>query len=406
MRVLVLSLYDLGRPPLEAFALAARIRGAPTSEGMWTAEVTDLAVEAWPTEGVGAADVIVLSVPMHTAARMAVDASSRIRSENSAAAIAGLGLYAHLAGPALDNALDASFGPHETDRCLEWLAGQAATSLRRLSHPAANSDSQFVALDRYAKLAVGQDRRVAGALSASTGCLHRCRHCPVPVAFDGRIRLSTIDSVIADANLQVASGATHLSFTDPDFLNAPSHARRVIRALKELHPTMTFDCTVKVEHILRNETIWPEFAAAGCLFVVSALESVDNAVLEILDKGHTAADGEHAVHILRSADIEIRPSFLPFTPWTTIRGIAELFAFAERCDLLDSIDPVQFTIRLLVPHGSLLATHAAMLPHRGDYDDDAMTYRWTSADTEVDALQARLALIAEAGASQQRGVAS
>lgn len=193
-----------------------------------------------------------------------------------------------------------------------------------------------------------------------------------------------------------------MSFADPDFLNAPSHARRIIRALKDRHPSVTFDCTVKVEHILRHSTVWPELAGAGCLFVVSALESVDNEVLKVLDKGHTAAEGEQAVHVLRSAGIEIRPSLLPFTPWTTIRGIAELFAFAERCDLLDSIDPVQYSIRLLVPHGSLLATHPALLAYRGDYDDAAMTYRWSAADPAVDRLQIHLAAIADSGASQDQ----
>ena len=399
MRVLVLSLYDLGRPPLEAFSVAERARQTPIDDGHLIAEVTDLSVDDWPTERVAAADVVVLSVPMHTAARMAVAASSRIRSEGSVAAIAALGLYAHFAGSALDNAVSASFGPDELDGFSKWLSEQTTKGGAPKGFGlAVGSSAQFDPLERYAQLSIGGDRRVAGALSASTGCLHRCTHCPVPLAFDGRIRLSTVESVLADASAQVAMGAIHLSFTDPDFLNSPSHARRIVHALNEAHPGVTFDCTVKIEHILRNVAIWPEFAAAGCLFVVSALESVDDEVLRILDKGHTAADGEQAVQVLRSAGIEIRPSLLPFTPWTTVRGIGELLAFAERFDLVDSIDPVQFSIRLLVPRGSLLARHAAMLPHLGDYDDDAMTYRWNSADSDVDALHARLAPIAEAAA--------
>ncbi len=399
VRVLVLSLYDLGRPPLEALELVTQIGHAHNGE--WHAEVVDLAVESWPTERVATADVIVLPVPMHTAARMAVDASARVRSEGSGARLACFGLYAHLAGGGLDLAVDASFGPHEVEAFLGWLAEQPV----RVTVPAVRSDRAFVTsamadvtLVRYAKLAIGDERRVAGAVAASTGCLHRCTHCPVPVAFDGRIRLSTVESVLQAASTQVAAGAEHLSFVDPDFLNAPSHARRVVRALKLAHPTVTFDCTVKVEHILRHAEIWPEFAA-GCLFVVSALESVDDEVLRILDKGHSAADGERAVEILRSAGIEIRPSLLPFTPWTTVEGVGELFAFAERCDLVASIDPVQFSIRLLVPQGSLLATHAAMLPYRGIYDVARMSYRWVSAHAGVDDLQVRLATIAEDGAS-------
>jgi hypothetical protein len=404
VQVLVLSLYDLGRPPLEAFSVAEHLRSISLDTDPIHTTVVDLAIEDWPTELVESTDVVVFSVPMHTAARLTVDASARIRSNHSPVQLAAIGLYAHLAGSSLDNAVNASFGPHELDAFTKWICELrvGASKLPHLNlahHNLTPTMPQYASLDWYAQLAIGDERRVAGALSASTGCLHRCTHCPVPVAFDGRIRLATLESVLSAADAQVAAGASHLSFADPDFLNAPSHARRIVRTLKDKHPTVTFDCTVKVEHILRHVDIWPAFASAGCLFVVSALESVDNDVLRILDKGHTAEEGEQAVKILRSAGIEIRPSLLPFTPWTTVRGIAELFAFAERCDLLDSIDPVQFSIRLLVPHGSLLAEHPAMLPYRGSYDDAAMTYRWSAADPKVDALQLQLAAIAEAGAS-------
>ena len=404
MHILVLSLYDLGRPPLEALSTAARLRDVLRDAGGGTVEVVDLAVADWPTSHVARADAVVVSVPMHTAAMMATDASARIRSENPRASVASFGLYAHLAGDALRNAVDASFGPHELDALSGWLVARNDSAAGSDANPVAglSAPQTPVSLDGYTQLAVGGERRVAGAVSASTGCLHRCTHCPVPVAYDGRIRLATVDSVLASAEAQINAGAVHLSFTDPDFLNAPSHARRVLAALNSRFPTVTFDCTVKVEHIVRHVDVWPELAAAGCLFVVSALESVDNDVLKILDKGHTASAGEDAVGILRSAGIEIRPSLLPFTPWTTIGGIAELFAFSERCDLVDSIDPVQYSIRLLVPRGSLLASHPAMLPYRGDYDDAAMTYRWRAADAAVDALQLELAAIAEAGAAQDQ----
>ena len=116
---------------------------------------------------------------------------------------------------------------------------------------------------------------------ASRGCAHRCRHCPVPVVFDGRVQRLDEDAVLADIAQLVAAGAQHITFGDPDFLNAPPHSRRVVRAMHERFPDVTFDCTVKVEHVLAvTHDVWPELADAGCLFVVSAFESVDDAVLE------------------------------------------------------------------------------------------------------------------------------
>ena len=75
-------------------------------------------------------------------------------------------------------------------------------------------------------------------------------------------------------------------------------------------PERTFDAPIKVEHILRYPDVLPELAEAGCAFVVSAFESVSNAILRILDKGHTAADASAAVIALRAQGIEVRPSWL------------------------------------------------------------------------------------------------
>jgi hypothetical protein len=52
-------------------------------------------------------------------------------------------------------------------------------------------------------------------------------------------------------------------------------------------PEITFDFTAKVEHILERRAIFPELGALGCVFMVSAVESLSDAVLANLEKGHT-----------------------------------------------------------------------------------------------------------------------
>jgi hypothetical protein len=217
----------------------------------------------------------------------------------------------------------------------------------------------------------------------------------VPVVFDGRVRRVDQDAVLADIEQLVAAGARHITFGDPDFLNAPPHSRRIIAALHERFPDVTFDCTVKVEHVLEHADLWSDFAAAGCVFVVSAFESVDDAVLARLDKGHTAADAARAVQILRDAGIEVRPSWLPFTPWTTRDDVIALLDFVHEHDLVGSVDPVQYSVRLLLPEGSLLLDHPDLLPHLGPWDVERSTYTWSSPDTDMDALQAGIARIVE-----------
>ncbi len=199
--------------------------------------------------------------------------------------------------------------------------------------------------------------------------------------------------MVADAAQLVALGARHLTYGDPDFLNAPRHAMRTVAAVHAAFPDLTFDCTVKVEHILRHEDLWPTLASAGCLFVVSALESVDDATLQRLDKGHTAADGSRAVALLRGEGVELRPSFLPFTPWTTPSDVVALLDFVVDHDLVPNVDPVQYTIRLLLPQGSLLLGHPDVAAHLGDYDEDRLSFTWTAADARADRLQATLAAL-------------
>jgi hypothetical protein len=210
--------------------------------------------------------------------------------------------------------------------------------------------------------------------------------------YDGRYRVTGADVVLSDIESQVAAGATHISFGDPDFLNAPRYSLALLAAAHERFPSLTWDLTVKVSHILDHEKVWGEVASHGVRFVVSAFETTNDRVLLLLNKGHTAVGMSQAVAIMNSAGIDIRPSWLPFTPWTEPGDIASILRFLQSHRLLDTVDPVQLSIRLLVPLGSLLAGR----PEMGAYEEKTLSHTW-SASTEVEAQQAKLAAIAEWG---------
>jgi hypothetical protein len=220
-----------------------------------------------------------------------------------------------------------------------------------------------------------------------------CRHCPLPTVYDGRIRIVGADTVIADIEQLVAMGARHITFGDPDFLNGVKHSLAVVRAMRERWPWLTFDLTTKVEHVLEHAQVWPELAASGCLFVISAVEILNDDILRRLDKGHSAEQASAAVALLREHCIETRPSLMPFTPWTTVDDLRDIFDWVVADDLIGNVDPVQYAIRLLVPEGSLMVP--VMGEHLGEYDASSLSYRWQSP---LDDLQRSLAAIAEAGA--------
>ena len=410
MRVVLVSTYELGHQPLHVASPARALLQAGHD-----VRCADLAVDPFDVDLLSWADAVAFSVPMHTAMRLARPACREIRHRRLGVALCLYGLYAGLDGaegsaPVADLAIAGEYEPGlvawvdslalSPDRRGVEHGGVARTVVElgrgRFGLPAR---ALLPGLDRYARLALGDERRLAGYVEASHGCAHRCRHCPVPVVYDGRTRVVGEDAVVADVAQLVAMGARHVTFGDPDFLNGPRHSARVIDAVHGAFPDLTFDVTVKVEHILRHRDVWPALGAAGCLFAVSAFESASDHILGQLDKGHSAEEEVEAVAILRSAGIEPRPSLLPFTPWTRPEDVFALLDLVARCDLVGNVDPVQYAIRLLVPPGSLLVTSGRLDGRLDDYDDEHLGWSWHAPDPRLDLLQAQLSDIAELAAA-------
>ena len=403
-RVLLVSCYELGHQPL-------LVAGAAGFLGRAGVEVRcrDLALEELPDADVDWATVVAVAVPMHTATRLARRVCERVRARRGAGVTVVLhGLYAPMAARLLpDGLVDAGIGGEAEEELVRLATGGISPSaarpvvLDRLDFPPP-ARAGLPALERYARLHLGDERLGAGYVEASRGCVHRCRHCPVPVVYDGRIRVVPVDTVVADAAAQWEMGARHLTIGDPDFLNAVPHALRVARALAERLPGLGFDVTTKVEHVLEHPGVWADLRALGLRFVVSAVESTDDEVLRVLDKGHTRADTEAALRLLRGHGIELRPSLLPFTPWSSLGSFLDLLDAVAAWDLVDSVDPVQLSIRLLLPEGSLLLGRPETEPHLTGARDEVGSHLWRHPDPAMDGLAAavgsRVAADADAGA--------
>ncbi len=85
--------------------------------------------------------------------------------------------------------------------------------------------------------------------------------------------------------------------------------------------------------------------------MTSAVESIDDAVLAIFDKGHTRADFVEAVALCRAAGVTLVPTFVAFHPWLTLDGYCDLLDTIDGLDLVDHVAPIQLAIRLLIPAG-------------------------------------------------------
>ena len=393
MRVLLVSTYELGHQPLHLASPAAALEAAGHDVRM-----LDISVDPWTPSLVDWADAVAFSVPMHTAMRLALEGASSVKTQRPEVPVALYGLYAHVeSGRDIDHVIA---GEYESDlvACVNGTAGAESIDLRRQRF-ALPIRAPLPPLDRYAKLAIGCEERLAGYVEVTHGCAHRCRHCPVPVVYDGRTRRVDEAVVLDDIDQQVERGARHITFGDPDFLNRWAYGMRIVERLHQRHPDVTFDVTTKVSHLLRYASLVPPLAEQGCLFVVSAYECVNDEILHYLDKGHTADGASRATHLLRASGIEPRPSWLPFMPWTTVEDVNAICDFIVDHELVGSVDPVQLSIKLLIPRGSLMLQVPEIEPYLGPYDPDALSYTWTAADERTTALQACIAQIVE---SKQR----
>lgn len=230
-----------------------------------------------------------------------------------------------------------------------------------------------------------------------------CRHCPVVPVYNGAFRVVQPEVVLEDIRRQVASGAEHITFGDPDFFNGPGHARRVMEALHREFPHLSFDATIKIEHLRNHRDLLPLLKETGCLFVTSAVESLDDAVLRKLDKGHTCADFVSVVREFRRLDLALAPTFIPFTPWTTLQSYRHLLTVLLDLDLVDAVSPVQLALRLLIPAGSLLLGLDDVQAVLRGYDAPALLHRWSHPVPEMDQLAAA-ALKVAAGKGLRREI--
>jgi hypothetical protein len=241
-------------------------------------------------------------------------------------------------------------------------------------------------LASYARLVTADGERRVGYTEASRGCKHLCRHCPVVPVYRGAFRVVQPEVVLADIRQQVAAGARHITFGDPDFFNGPAHAVRIVEALHQEWPDLTYDATIKVEHLLARRDLLPVLRDTGCLFVTSAVESFDDAILARLAKGHTQAGFREALDLMRAAGLCLSPTFLPFTPWITLKGYRRFLRELVGLDLAAQVAPIQLAIRLLIPAGSLLLDQPDVRAMIDPFDPRALCYPWHHEDPKIDGL--------------------
>lgn len=401
MNIVLISAYELGHQPFGLASPAAWLR----REGA-TVRCVDLAVEALPGNLIASANLVAFYLPMHTATRIAMNLIPRIIKSYGHVHVCCYGLYApanekHLRELGAQTILGGEFEEGLVNLANRLSSERTPGKVSSQPEPLISIARQkFIVpdrsglpeLSRYAAVILGdggqgtEERRITGYTEASRGCKHLCRHCPVVPVYEGKFRIVQKEVVLEDIRRQVASGARHITFGDPDFLNGPKHAEEIIREMHSEFRDLTYDVTIKIEHLLQHAALLPLLRDTGCLFVTSAVESLDGRVLEIFAKHHTREDFEKVVRLFRREGLTLNPTFVTFTPWTTLESYCELLATILDLDLVENVSSVQFAIRLLIPAGSKLLELEEVAKLVGPFNEAALYYPWMHPDARVDRL--------------------
>jgi radical SAM superfamily enzyme YgiQ (UPF0313 family) len=410
VNIVLISTYELGRQPFGLASPAAWLHKSGHN-----LVCLDLSRQPLDDSAVRAAELIAIYLPMHTATRLAAKLIPTLRELNPRVDLCCYGLYAPMNAEYLRTLGVATILGGEFEQGLVQLAERLQSrlgnghrslvspqleplvSMERLAFEVPDR-SGLPPIGKYAHLIVpGGGFRLVGSTEASRGCKHLCRHCPIVPVYKGVFRIVSRDVVIQDIREQVAGGAQHISFGDPDFFNGIRHALELIEEFHREFPNVTYDVTIKIEHLKKYEARLPKLKETGCLFVISAVEYLDDAVLRALDKGHTREDFLDVVHAFRELGMILHPTFVPFTQWTTLESYLDLLRVIRAESLMENVAPIQLGIRLLIPEGSRLLELDEVRSNVGPFDPESLFYPWRHADPRVDVLSEAVQAIAAGG---------
>ena len=405
--IVLISPYELGRQP---FGLAQPARWLV--DAGFRVRCCDLSIERLPADALADAGMVAIYLPMHTATRIAFEILPRIRALAPRAVLCAYGLYAPVNARGLrrfgvDTVIGGECEPHLLALAERMRAGDPDPALGVVNDTAkivfrTPLRDGLPSLDRYAGLLMpdgtlppARVRRGVARLQAPVPALPRS----CPYTKDGSASLRWTWSWRTSRSRWPWEPATSRSATRTSSTDRPMRCawrgpctRRSPQS-PTTRPSRSSTSSATPGHI---ETL----AETGCLFLISAVESIDDAILERLAKGHTAQDFERAVAIARAAGLHLTPTFVPFTPWTTIEGYRALLERLVTLRLVESVPAVQLSIRLLVPSGSHLFEIDGFTDLVDAFDDAMLGYPWRHPDPAVDALQAQVQALAEAAADR------
>jgi len=161
------------------------------------------------------------------------------------------------------------------------------------------------------------ERYGKGALTAT---LIATRGCPYNCAFCGNIYRSitsrSVENIIGEMKGIMADGVTHFKFMDDCFTLHPQFEKLCV-AIEKLH--ISYIAHTRSD-LMTREKAWL-MAYSGCVQSGLGIESADDYVLKLNNKGESTEDHLRAIRMLKEAGIHTKPYWMTGLPGETDKTI-------------------------------------------------------------------------------------
>ena len=176
-------------------------------------------------------------------------------------------------------------------------------------------------------------------VSTSRGCPSKCVFCVRPF---GRIRRKrTIQSIVQEIKYNIAEyGCESIFFADETFVADINFSRKLFDAfIKEgLYKKIRWSCETRVDFI--SEDLFSKMKEAGCYYVFFGIESGNDHVLKIVNKGFSVNQIKKAVQLAKNAKLICSGSFILGLPGETEKSILDSIKLAKELDIYSVTFPI------------------------------------------------------------------
>ena len=181
-----------------------------------------------------------------------------------------------------------------------------------------------------------------GAVTAASGCPHRCSFCCIEKTTGGRYLTSSPEAVVRDIGL--LGNIPVIRLVDANTFGSTSHARELCQRIVETGLKKNYVADVRSDTVVRNADLFAEWKKAGLRSVIVGFEEIDDGKLGEMGKENTSAMNSEAIKILHDIGITVVGDFIISPDWDELR-------FQEMRGYLDKnpVDLPMFSILTPLP---------------------------------------------------------